>query len=269
MNLLKSLNARLQPPPLALGKAVRKSLPTIVLGFVLLLLTAAGETSSVHAQQSSPDEAGIMAAYNASIYDAAVYKFSNLRPLRPLKFDPATKTVQVVALNNYPYDLGPSKPLPIYLWVTQVPEVQEICQTFSGDLALRLHQLFGLHPARKFDHFVVMTVKAADIFRPTANPDPTTTLPCSYPVPANCGEAFAEPVAETHLRWFANQMLSSYVISESSLIDVGYPWTRLGYTYDWKPGGNKYGASEYVVRPSSVVTVTDVVPYKKYCSPPR
>jgi len=235
----------------------------VVVGFSLSLLFT-GYSHSAFAFQSATDESSILAAYNAAIYDSSVYKFSNLRPLRPLKFDPMTKSVSVVTLTSFNYKLGETK-LPVYVWVTAVPEVQEVCREFSGDLDLRLHQFFGLHPNRKFTTFVVMTVKEGDIFRPTANPDPTTTLPCSCPIPANCGEGFSETVSDAHLRWFANQMLSSYVLSESYLIPVGYPWTRLGYTYDWKPGANKYGASEYVIRKDSTVTVTEIVPYKKYC----
>lgn len=232
-----------------------------------LLLLSAGFGNSAFAFQSAADESSILAAYNAAIYDSSVYKFSNLRPLRPLKFDPATKSASVVTLTSFNYKLGETR-LPVYVWVTAVPEVQEICRGFTGDLDLRLRQFFGLHPNRKFTTFVTMTVKEGDIFRPTANPDPTTTLPCSCPVPANCGEAFPETVSESHRRWFADQMLSSYVLSESSLIPVGYPWTRLGYTYDWKPGANKYGASEYVIRKDSTVTVTEITPYKKYCGQP-
>jgi hypothetical protein len=241
----------------------RGSALKMVAAFSLLLLLT-GYGNSAFAFQSAPDESSILAAYNAAIYDSSVYKFSNLRPLRPLKFDPVTKSVSVVTLTSFNYKLGETT-LPVYVWVTAVPEVQEICRGFSGDLELRLHQFFGLHPNRKFTAFVTMSVKEGDIFRPTANPDPTTTLPCSCPIPANCGEAFPEIISETHLRWFANQMLGSYVLSESYLIPVGYPWTRLGYTYDWKPGANKYGASEYVIRKDSTVTVTEIAPYKKYC----
>jgi hypothetical protein len=228
-----------------------------------LLLLLIGYGNSAVAFQSAPDEASLLAAYNASIYDSSVYKFSNLRPLKPLKFD-ASKLVSVVTLTSFDYQLGQTT-LPVYVWVTEVPEVHDTCQGFSGDLALRLRQLLGLHPGSQFTSFVVMTVKAGDIFRPTANPDPTTTLPCACPIPANCGEAFPDTVSDAHVRWLAEKMLSSYVLSESSLIPVGYPWTRLGYTYDWKPGSNKYGASEYVIRKGSTVSVTVIVPYKKYC----
>lgn len=222
---------------------------------------------AVNAQSDAPDQRETMAAYNAAIYDAAVYKFSNLRPLRPLAFDSASRSVTVVRLTRDAYTKGETT-LQRDIWVTQAPEVQERCRDFTGDVALRLRQLLGLHPGDQFTSFVTMTVKEGDIFRPTANPDPMTTLPCSCPVTANCGEAFPDGVSEAHVRWLANQMLRSYVLSESPLIPKGYPWTRLGYTYDWRPGSNKYGASEYIVRKNSKVTVTDITPYRLYCTPP-
>jgi hypothetical protein len=241
----------------------RRAMTVVV---IALLLTVGGGSAS--ARQNAPDQASILAAYNAAIYDSSVYKFSNLRPLRPLKFDPATRTASVVALTNFDYKPGDTTlPAEIYLWVTGVPEVQDRCRGFSGDVRLRLLQLLGLHPGRQVKHFVLMTVKEGDIVRPTAADDPTTTLPCSCPVPVNCGETLPATVSPNHLNWFARQMLSSYVLSESPLSPVGYPWTRLGYTYDWKPGADKYGASEYIVRPGATVKVTAVIPYQQYCSP--
>ena len=239
---------------------------TLKMGAVsLLLLLLLGFGKSTQAFQNDPDQSSILAAYNAAIYDAAVYKFSNLRPLKPLEFD-ATKTVSVVTLTNSNYKLGKTE-LTGDVWVTAVPEVRDVCRGFSNDLEQRLRQLLGLHPSETFTNFVVMRVKKSDIFRPTADPDPTTTRPCPCPVPANCGEAFPARVNKAHVRWLANQMLNSYVISESYLIPVGYPWTRLGYTYNWRPGANKYGASEYVIRKGSTVTVTEKARYKEYCSP--
>src|ERR1044072_8870651 len=117
----------------------------------LLLLSLAAQ----RALAQSADQSSILAAYNASIYETAVYKFSNLRPLNPLIFDSATRTATVVSLTNYPYAVGtttlPVSPKPIYLWVTAVPEVKNICQGFTSDLKLRLQQLLGLHPGTEFN----------------------------------------------------------------------------------------------------------------------
>lgn len=243
----------------------RRKLKSIMRVFLLVLMLAL-QSASVLAQQSGADQQSILAAYNAAIYDSSVYKFSNLRPLMPLKFDTATNTASVVTLTDHPYKLGETT-LPVYLWVTAVPEVQNACRGFTSDLKLRLQQLLGLHPGDDFNNFVVLTVRQGDIFRPTTNPDPTATLPCACPVTVNCGEVFPQGVADAHVQWLANQMLSSYVISESTLIPVGYPWTRLGYTYNWRPGADKYGASEYVIRKGATVKVTEIIPYQRYCNP--
>jgi hypothetical protein len=238
----------------------------IVILLLLLSLTALASFAQSKLKPSKRDR--IVAAYNAAIYDAAVYKSSNLRPLKPLKFDPTTRTAIVVTVTEHRYERGATT-LPIYLWVTQVPEVQEICKKLSGDLELSLNQLLGLIPGTKLGNFVTMSVTEGQIIRPSANPDPLTAMPCSAPTPANCGQEFPKGVSDTYVNWFANKTLSAWVISEPAQPPVGYPWTRLGYTYNWKPGADKYGASEYVILPGSSVTVLDSIPYKEYCKPKR
>ena len=228
-------------------------------------LILAALTLTVFAQVQTQNDPELMSAYNNAIYDASVYKFSNLRPLKKLEFDAQSHTARVVTLTSFPYTTGVTKPLAVDVWVTAVPEVQTTCQQFTGDVALRLRQLLGLPPAQKFTHFVVITVKQGDVFRPTVNPDPTTTLPCDCSVEVNCGQAFPKNVSPEHITWIANQMLSLYAISESPQTRNGYPWTRLGYTYDWAPGATKYGASEFVIRRGSVVTVEEIIPFETYC----
>ena len=34
-----------------------------------------------------------------------------------------------------------------------------------------------------------------------------------------------------------------------------YPWTRLGYTYDWADNGREYGLSEFLILADSVIEV--------------
>ena len=233
----------------------------------VLILLAFGNSHDARAQQDLSDPEAILAPYNKAIFDSSVYKFSNLRPLVPLRFD-ADRKATVVSLSDYQYSKGDTS-IPVDLWVTAVPEVQTICRSFVGDVSMRLRQLLGLHPAKRFSNFVVISVNADDVFRPTANPDPTTVLPCSPTITANCGEGFPDNVADGHVRWMAETMLSHYVLSESHLIPAGYPWTRLGYTYDWKPGANKYGASEYVIKKGSRIKVLEIIPYQTYCRPDK
>ena len=227
------------------------------LWFFLLVFPASG---------AQPDTADLWKRYNITVSDAAVYRHENLRRLVPLKFDPSTMSVTVVTLTNHEYMLG-QQSTAREVWVSPAPEVQQKCRAFTDpDLLLRLRQLLGLQPDAQERYFVTITVRASDIFRPAANPITTTEWPCGDPdKDQTCGELFPDWVSRDHIRWIANQMLTSYVIAEDHNGSYSYPWTRLGYTYDWKPGSDKYGASEYVVRPGSVITVTGKEPYGPYC----
>ncbi|GHU44240.1 hypothetical protein FACS1894190_15440 [Spirochaetia bacterium] len=49
-------------------------------------------------------------------------------------------------------------------------------------------------------------------------------------------------------KWFDGNIVFSY-------FDSAYPWTRLGYTYDWAPGSNEYGLSEFIVLKGVTVNV--------------
>ena len=157
----------------------RSSIKILVL---MVLLSLASFASSIQSQPTN--DAALLAAYNAAIYDAAVYKSSNVRPLRPLKFDPVTKKTTVVTLTTFGYTPGTTT-VPIYVWVTQVPEVQQICRSFTGDVQQSLVQLLGLIPNTKLGNFVIMNVAEGQIIRPATNPDPATMLPCAAPAPPN------------------------------------------------------------------------------------
>ena len=40
--------------------------------------------------------------------------------------------------------------------------------------------------------------------------------------------------------WFDGNIIYSYFESD-------YPWTRLGYTYDWSGDGSEYGLTEFLI----------------------
>ena len=48
--------------------------------------------------------------------------------------------------------------------------------------------------------------------------------------------------------WFDDNIIGSY-------FDSAYPWTRLGYTYDWANNGTEYGLSEFLIFSGAEVTI--------------
>jgi hypothetical protein len=246
-----------------------------------LLLLGACAPAAVAPTGPTPQPAALApsidALYAQALANAAVYAPEHVLPLFPATPDSAG-SVRVATLTTYNYPSG-EQDLQRAIWVSVVPEVRDSCLSWEEEgaaLTMRLRQLLGLRPADSVSHFVEMTVTAAALFRPTVDPAVTTPWPCPEgPAGGTCGLLFPAGVDSTHVAWMARQMLSSWQVPNGFPADtasgggrgtLGYPWTRLGYTYNWHPGSPRYGASEYLVRAGSRVRVDSIHPIAAYCA---
>jgi hypothetical protein len=213
----------------------------------LLLLSACATTQPVPARP-----------YETSIYQAAVFRPENLRPLKPVMPDANGEVVVSTITNSkFPWSTGPQK-LGYSPWVTVVPEVKDKCRAYKGaDVTMFLRQLIGLKPSQDITQFITFRAKAADLFRPTPDPRIDTVYPCLDPVAKTDCNVFPKDVPASHIEFIARTYLTLQ-------IPDGYPWTHLGYTYNWGPG-DRYGASEYLVSSGAEITVTEVKPIAEYC----
>jgi hypothetical protein len=203
--------------------------------------------------------------YERAVFDSAVYQRWNLRPLRPLTPDEQGQ-VLVATVTSRDGKVGDSLTAGTYgMWVTGVPEVQTICRAFRGDVSMQLRQLLGLPPDADVPRVLVLKVGINDLFRPAPDDSTSTPLPCKTPpdntAPADCGNAFPSTTTPAHYQWMAVETLYLHTIPN------GYPWTHLGYTYNWAPGKDRYGASEYVIRGKATAVIVENVPAVTYCAP--
>jgi hypothetical protein len=127
-------------------------------------------------------------------------------------------------------------------WVTVAPELKSFFKTHSVSKEysrLRVAQLLGLPSTSKNDYFAEIWVNPRDLFRPTPdNEINDTTAQLDFP----------SSIDPSYEKWFNDNIIYSYYPKK-------YPWTRLGYTYDW---GNPYshiGLSEFVLKNNSKITV--------------
>jgi len=131
------------------------------------------------------------------------------------------------------------------IWVTVVPEIQTFFQTNVGaevNLTLRALQVLGLPPTSSNTYFVELWVSPDQLFRPTPdNEINDTTAQLEFPASATT----------EYKEWFNGNIIYSYY-------PVRYPWTRLGYTYDWGNPSSPFGLSEFVLKQNSTVTVKSV-----------
>lgn len=127
----------------------------------------------------------------------------------------------------------------------------------SSDTTMRICQLLGLPPAneRSNTHIAEMWVSAERLYRPAGNPDVKTST---------TGAVLSNAISESYNTWFNNYILFAYYRTLSSSTDYHYPWTRLGYTYDWAPDAHEVGLSEYVLQANSGAWVERVSPVGTY-----
>ena len=201
--------------------------------------------------------------YDKAIYDASVYKPEHIRKLRPLQIDANGEVLvaTVTSLDGDPGTLLTASDAGI--WVTGVPEVKDICLTWTSDIDMRMRELLGLPPEADVPRVLTLRVKAADVFRPSPHGTITTTMPCTQlqdaPTPPDCGNLFPPEATAEHYQWIAQQSFELHEIPD------GYPWTHLGYTYNWAPDQDRYGASEYVIRSGATALIVANVTTPAYC----
>jgi len=187
--------------------------------------------------------------FDAAIIDAAVVRPDEVFPLLPIRTD----SVLLVTWTRFPgsFSLGKTR-LSHETWVTVAPELRVLCRRYDQDmLRLRLQQVLGLPPVAESRSFVEFVAAREDLFRPCADPDPSADH-CLDTIPADS--------QADHTQWIADQMLAAYRLPD------GYPWTRLGYTFDWNPSTPDYGTSEYVVRANAEINVKIRLSTEAYCS---
>ncbi|MBF0495604.1 MAG: hypothetical protein HQK58_03355 [Deltaproteobacteria bacterium] len=159
------------------------------------------------------------------------------------------------------------------LWVTVTPELKNF---FIGKECppspKRVIQALGLHPANPYEVVVFMWANPTDLFRPSADPEITDhqaepaikIAPDNWTFPIDSSiftkmdntilvkEAQWSTTSVPYKKWYINRAQTCYVngsvIDENNPATWGYPWTRLGYTYDWGNAENHVGLSEFVIR---------------------
>jgi hypothetical protein len=221
---------------------------------VPLALWLAGCTSPAEHAAAPPPA---VPPYEEALYKSAIFEARNVHELKAI--DPKQRSVQMVTWTKKDtaeryYTVGKTT-LGIDVWVTLAPEVRELCRAYPRDpagLTTRLQQLLGLPAAAEDRVFVTLEAKRRDIFRPCPDPDPGKR---------SCTGEFPAEVGVEHEAWMAEQFLARYREPD------GYPWTHLGYTYDWAPGAGPVGATEFVIRKGAKVTVKEQTATEEYCRP--
>ena len=180
--------------------------------------------------------------YHNAILDATEAEESELLPLEAI--DTTADSVLVCTWNKYPETYVTGTDITIShgdVWVFTEEEIFVWGQQngMAEDMELRMQQLIGLPPQDGNTHFSVLQVMPGDLYRPARDREIDDTI---------SQLTFPENTTEEHKAWFERN-------AEYSYNPHRYPWTGLGYTYDWADNGIEYGLSEFILKNGAEVTV--------------
>ena len=170
--------------------------------------------------------------------------------------------------DGYEKNIGKSIPTQRDVWVTVVPELKNFCTEYDNSrkiaLPYRLNQVLGLRPEKperyKQRKLAQIWVEPKYLFRPTPDPEITDReaeldFPQSNPFMV---------ISYQYKYWFLNQLMTN-----------NYPWTKLGYTYDWGKHSDwnkidpsrptNVGLSEFIIREGAPIKIHSVSNVEDYC----
>jgi hypothetical protein len=158
-------------------------------------------------------------------------------------------------------------------WVTVVPELADFFNKHAFT-TLRIEQLLGLPPNYGNNYIVEYWADPKDLFRPAPDPqivyqEGSVQFPweasrllssatpddykvwddyCTVSTDASC-QCLAGSQYMDYKCWFQNRRTYVYSYDYSS---APYPWTGLGFTYDWGNSRTHVGLSEFVLNKAPI-----------------
>ena len=140
------------------------------------------------------------------------------------------------------------------IWVTVAPELlKRMKKEQYEDFNLRLKQLLGLPPTASYNYFIEFWVKPEDLFRP---------CPDNEVNDKQCNLCFPDTATSLYRLWINENRIVRYY--NCNLYDK-YPWTQLGYTYDWNSkNASHIGLSEFVIHRHKEIYVNKIYKTEEY-----
>ncbi len=225
--------------------AKRACVLAVVMALVLSFMTFAG----CEQPQTTPSTSAL---YESAMVDAVFADADEILPLVTLTedsdmvtFDERGEKVLMLSWHRYPESYVAGEVFTCTygeIWVFTDKEILNWYNTEGKgveDYTLRLEQLIGLPEEKAYTHISAFWVDTSELIRPAYQPDVTKQVTAADLDGSAIGD---------YADWFDGNIIWSY-------FDSAYPWTRLGYTYDWADGTDEYGLTEFIILPNSEVEV--------------
>lgn len=140
------------------------------------------------------------------------------------------------------------------IWITTAPELLNRMKAEKAkDVNKRLKQLLGLPPNAEYSYFLEFWVRPQDLFRPCPDNEITDN---------SCELCLPKDTPKDYVDWVNDNRISRYY--DCDLYNK-YPWTQLGYTYDWNPKNKSHvGLSEFVIGTNKNIVIEAIYTTQEY-----
>lgn len=193
----------------------------------------------------SKDEMTNERLYEMAVKDAAIAEEDEIKPLVSLTKKDKLVTwddkgrVLLCTWHSYPDSYPKGETVTAkwgYIWTFTDKEIATHAGELKGseDAVMRLRQLISINPNKTHSTVTGLWVNPSDVVRPAYQSDVFKgNMWTAFPDGAEVDGEFKS--------WFDQNILDSYYYGS-------YPWTRLGYTYDWADNGKEYGLTEFLIK---------------------
>lgn len=261
----KDLVARARRALIVSLRSIDWSLVVVIAGFLLVLPiggVVGGAITAPLLGMARLFATAPFGAYDDALGASALKRPSYQRDL--VTIDPASTTVNV-------FSFGPRRPpvlgnRPFDMWVSVGTQLRDACIA-KEDAVRALQEILGLPPTAVSDPVVTeFAVPREALFRPCMSGGDVGAPRCGFDLPSPPrpdADAATLKDAYQHLRFVAAQMWNSYRVgfsraggAASDYPYTGFPFTGMGWTYNWaKSSPDHVGVSEFVIKRDAVISV--------------
>ncbi|MBQ0040184.1 MAG: hypothetical protein KBS64_07155 [Treponema sp.] len=216
---------------------------SLVLFFIFAVLLSSCQTTRTSLKTNAD-------LYAAAVADAAKQaEQKDVFPLAEITKDSTDVTwnadgtkVLIVSWHHYPDSYAQGKTYTKGGWELWGVSLKEFKNWYRqnnkgvADWNLRFKQLMGLPESKNHTHFSAMWISPDCLLRPAYETSVAKQMSTSF-----SADFLSTEYGKKYKQWFNSNAEYSYGS------DNPYPWTRLGYTYDWADNKTKKGLTEFFI----------------------
>lgn len=235
------------------GTAMQKQRLLVLFSFVLFFITACSQMELPKAGSKAENILGEL--WNHAIQDAAVSNDNEIMPLvtltakdRNVQWNKEKNAVLLGTFHAYSFSDNVNKSFPAWkkpIWAVSVRELKNWYEKNKASVEnwqLRLAQVLGLpadyNDTKGYEYFTLFWVRPEHVIRPAYITD----------VKAQMKNGMQHIQDTEYKKWFEQNYMYSNVTGH-------FPWTRLGYSYDWGNPEQEYGLTEFLIQDPEYTTI--------------